>query len=121
MGTNRTSQKRRKHKDNPRADRLAREWAAAVHVELLAAWGRSDDGPMPTRADAEKVARERVDLLIDGLGEWADASPKLLDLSEKTVRRGRRGWSRNAWPKERRDDGDGSRWWYRFFRDEDDC
>ena len=120
MGTESTTpreKKRRRKRARPsRADRFAQEWAPTIHVELLVAWGAADDGPMPTREDAERIAQERTALLVDGLGEWAETSPKLLDANQKSARR-RRGWRRNAWPKKRRNDGDDGPWWSYWYDD----
>jgi hypothetical protein len=100
-----------------RAERFARQWAPAIHAELLEAWGARDDGPMPTAEDAEKLATERTRLLVDALGDWAEVSPKVMDLNQKAARPGRRGWRRNAWSRLRRFDS-GPRWWF-FFGDEE--
>jgi len=108
----------RKRARPSRAERFAKQWAPAVHAELLAEWGRRNDGPMPTSADAEKLAGERVRLLVDGLGEFAELSPKVMDLSEKAARPGRRGWRRNAWSRKRRFDS-GPRWRW-FFEDDEE-
>jgi hypothetical protein len=108
---------RRSRSRPSRSEKFAKDWADSVYVELLEEWGRADEGPMPTRADAEREARERTELLLDGLGEWAQLSPKVLDLNHKTARRVPRGWRRNAWP--RREPGDGDGWWRFLFGDED--
>lgn len=110
--------RRRKRVRPERAERFAKQWAPAVHAELLAEWGRRNDGPMPTLEDAEDLAAQRVQLLVDGLGELAALSPKVMDLNEKSARPGRRGWRRNAWPKKRRFDS-GPRWWWFFDDDEE--
>lgn len=93
-----------------RTDRFVEQWTPAVYVELLQEWAATDDGPMPTREQAEELARSRTLLLLEGLGEYAEASPKMLDLNQRSKRRGRRGWRRNARPLTKRDDGDGWYW-----------
>jgi len=109
---------RRKRARPSRTEKFVDQWAPAVYVELLQHWAATDDGAMPTREDAERVARERTELLLAGLGEYAEAPPKLLDLNQRSKRPGRRGWRRNARPKEKRDDGDG---WYWNDLFGDDC
>jgi hypothetical protein len=111
--------RRRKRARPTRAERFAKLWTPAIHAELLAEWGQRNDGPMPTVEDAEKLAVERVQLLVDGLGELAELSPKVMDLNEKSARPGRRGWRRNAWSKERRFDS-GPRWWFRLFGEDEE-
>lgn len=108
---------RRKRQRPARTERFAKQWAPAVHAEMLAAWGARDDGPIPTHEDAEKLAAERVQLLVDGLGDLAELSPKVMDLNEKSARPGRRGWRRNAWSKKRRFDS--GRWWWSTWDDEE--
>lgn len=120
MGTNESQPPERARRRKPaRSERFAAQWAPAIHAELLEAWGARDEGPMPTREDAERVARERTRLLIEGLGEWAEVSPKVLDLNEKAARPGRRGWHRNAWPKRGRHDSDPPWWGFMFDDDEE--
>lgn len=111
--------RRRKQQRPARSERFAKQWAPAVHAELLAAWGARDDGPLPTSADAEKVAQERTRLLVEALGDLADLSPKVLDLNQKAARPGRRGWRRNAWSRRRRFDSGPSWRWFLFDDDED--
>jgi|SRR5690348_17860722 len=107
---------RKRDRRPAREERLVRDWAEEVYVELLEAWGKASDGPLPTYEDAITVARERTALLTEGLGEWADASGRLLDRNEKATRR-KRGWRRNAYRTGGPDDW---RWWWRnLFRDDD--
>jgi hypothetical protein len=123
MGTEKslspTEARRRKRVRPTRAERFAKQWAPSIHAELLAEWGRRNDGAMPTLEDAEELAAQRVKLLVDGLGELAELSPKVMDLNEKSARPGRRGWRRNAWSRERRFDS-GPRWWFRLFGDDEE-
>ena len=106
---------RKRDRRPAREARFVRDWADVVYVELLEAWGKADEGALPTYEDALRVARERTALLTVGLGEWADASGRLLDRNEKLVHR-KRGWRRNAFRTGGPDDW--RYWWRNLFGDE---
>lgn len=46
-----------------------------VYWELVGAWARDDSGPFPSRAEAERLAREELVVLCRGLGRWAAVLP----------------------------------------------
>jgi hypothetical protein len=46
--------------------------------ELVLEWAGRDDGPPPTRADAEEQVRAELEVLCRGLGRWAAVAPEEL-------------------------------------------
>ena len=92
----------------PQAPGSARErlvaWVGVLadeaYAEALYQWARTDEGQMPTRADAWADAEEQARLLLEGLGEWGALSPDLLDAQQDEVTRAsRRHHRRNAQPR----------------------
>lgn len=89
----------------PQAPGLARErlvaWVGVLadeaYAEALHEWACTDEGPMPTLADARADAEEQARLLLEGLGEWGALPPELLDVQQDEVTRAsRRQHRRNA-------------------------
>lgn len=60
---------------NLRAIDLLRETTDEHFRRLLAEWSARDDGPIPTRAEAEMAARSELETLCRGLGRLAALAP----------------------------------------------
>lgn len=60
---------------NLRAIDLLRDTTDEHFQRLLAEWAARDDGPIPTRAEAEMAARTELETLCRGLGRLAALTP----------------------------------------------
>lgn len=58
-----------------RAHVLLRHRAEDRFRELVREWAAADEGGFPTRARAEREARDELEVLCRGLGRWAALTP----------------------------------------------
>jgi hypothetical protein len=58
-----------------RAAVIITQRAREIYWELVREWAREDSGPFPDRDEAERLAREELEVLCRGLGRWAAALP----------------------------------------------
>jgi hypothetical protein len=50
--------------------------AEALWREMILQWAVVDEGRLPTRADAERIAQNELEVLCRGLGRWSALEPR---------------------------------------------
>jgi hypothetical protein len=58
-----------------RAAVIISQRAREIYWDLVRAWAHNDAGPFPDRDQAERLAREELEVLCRGLGRWAAVLP----------------------------------------------
>lgn len=54
-----------------RAAAIVAQRSREIYWDLVRAWARDDSGPFPERGEADRLAREELEVLCRGLGRWA--------------------------------------------------